>query len=145
MTADNLENAPLSAGEALIDHEPNIGYETSEPSLRTIVQRYYGAHFPADEAAAFTNQYFAVLATEKAKPTEPVVTGWRDIASAPAAPGPNDDRILVTGGAHMPFEVVQPDGEWWRKRKAEGSCGVPTHWARVVLPLPTPPSQEDGK
>lgn len=97
MTAENLENAPLSAGEALIDHEPNIGYETSEPSLRTIVQRYYGAHFPADEAAAFTNQYFAVLATDKAKPTEPV--GWREAAEVEQGVVERAGGWFATGGS----------------------------------------------
>ncbi len=45
----------------LIEARPNIGAETSEPSLETIVLKYYAAHFPSEEAALQTVDYFAAL------------------------------------------------------------------------------------
>lgn len=33
------------------------GYSTEEPSLRSLIYKYYAEHFTAEESEAFTEQY----------------------------------------------------------------------------------------
>lgn len=45
----------------VFDAEPNFGTATPEPSLRTIVLKYYRDHFSADDSQRLTDEYFASL------------------------------------------------------------------------------------
>ena len=56
---------------------------------------------------------------------------WQPIETAPDGGG----YILVWHPRQGGVQFVHSDGDWWRRRIAEGSKGQPTHW----MPLPEPP------
>lgn len=43
------------------DYEPNIGYSTSEPSLRKIIYEYYHKHFDETISTILTNEYIRTI------------------------------------------------------------------------------------
>lgn len=90
---------------------------------------------PRDAIAAMVAFASEHIAGEDARAAAAGASAWRPIETAPPAKGPDDDRILVVGGFYQKPECVLPDGDWWRKRKADGAT-IFTHWQ----PLPTPPA-----
>lgn len=108
-----IEAAKPESRQALVDQ---LNAARARPILRPSEARLLMAQ-AADQIAA-----------------DPVPAGvWQPIESAPAATGSDDARILVVGGHLTVPEVVLPDGDWWRKRKAEGGI-IPTHWMRMPEP-----------
>jgi len=105
---------------------------------------YPGEHQHAERAAFCEGAARSVTSTASGDGVG-VPAGWRTIDSAPAAAGPEDTRILVIGGAFDTPQLVLPDGDWWRKRAAEGGKTF-THWMHVPpAPLTAAPTTGDGE
>ena len=68
---------------------------------------------------------------------------WQSIETAPAASAGPQRRILVIGGHIHEPELVLPDGDWWRLRKAQGGS-VPEWWMDVPA-WPVKAAQIEGK
>lgn len=164
----NLENAPLSVGEALEamrescakvadgayvrdkekeeeclaaarDADSTSGREVDLEYAVSFARRANGDR--AIAAAIRALPIPAALATEKAKPTEPVVAGWQTMDSAPKDGSEFVGYDAATGTQHVThwdqYGWYDPDSHYY----SETEPFQPTHWT----PLPTPPSQEDGK
>ena len=178
----NLENAPLSVGEALerlvdslkpfIADWQDAGTPDSIPDDKLMLdadgvggeiitvghwRAMAAAYREADHARHIARGGFlgrpivdrlAALATEKAKPTEPVGAGMAR------------ERLIALRNecAELAYAMAQPN-EWGYRCLAEGSfiqdltpfdagevLGRVSAWiSNAFLAEPTPPSQEDGK
>ena len=107
----NLENAPLPVGEAL---EPDIAM------LEFLATNDRNTRYYRNTLAGIASRFRAALATEKAKPTEPV--GWKLVPVEPT-------EAMKAAGLNV---VLRYDD------------AVDAYRAMLAA-SPTPPSQEDGK
>jgi hypothetical protein len=59
---------------------------------------------------------------------------WQRVASAPMA-----DAMVWVWNERQPFlppTLKAADGSWWRQALKDGLSTTPTHWRRVVVPVP---------
>lgn len=61
-------------------------------------------------------------------------TSWETIATCPNGP-----KVWVFGGSAALPTLIEADGEFWRRRRAEGSQTAPTHWCRYTDQAPPRP------
>jgi len=66
-------------------YEPQLGYETNEPHLCKIIQEYYGAHFPVEEAETLTEQYMQAMMDESLRRMQRLAERYRLVESDPNA------------------------------------------------------------
>lgn len=104
------QHEKMEQGVDVWDFRPNVGDSvTDEPSVRSIICRYYRAHFDHDQAAAFTREYFSKF--------DPAFTAAPDMLAA-----------LKRGATRMENAAkvynVEPDRTQWREWAAEAHAAI---------------------